>query len=173
MISIRRGTFETNSSSTHSIGIPINMKSDYPNYVRFNCGEFGWEWEEVDPADYLYTALCDLEDYDRIEELKNILKKHNIEYYMNESKDGYIDHSYETIKFIEDIFSDEDKLLNFIFYGIVFTGNDNSENEGFLTRFEKEIEYDSFVNGKWVTKSEPNEYYDEMYTKYDWYFKGN
>ena len=41
---IRRGCFETNSSSTHAICITkadVN-KEDLPSHVTFTHGEFGW-----------------------------------------------------------------------------------------------------------------------------------
>ena len=60
---IRRGAFETNSSSTHAINVYRRTKnrwSDIPDYVIVHQGEFGWEngiwndWE--DKLAYLYTA---------------------------------------------------------------------------------------------------------------------
>ena len=57
MRQIRKGTFETNSSSTHSLAIPKDSVK-YPKSISFHLGEFGWGWEEEDPADYLYTAIC-------------------------------------------------------------------------------------------------------------------
>ena len=59
MIQIRAGVFETNSSSTHSIAIskkPVVIGKS----IRFGIGEFGWENDCVDTADYLYTAILDM-----------------------------------------------------------------------------------------------------------------
>ena len=44
---IRRGVFETNSSSTHAICI---AKGDYnlSKHIDFTIGEFGWENNEYD-----------------------------------------------------------------------------------------------------------------------------
>ena len=53
---IRSGVFETNSSSIHSIAIPRSCKA--VDSVSFSIGEFGWEWDEADAANYLYTAIC-------------------------------------------------------------------------------------------------------------------
>ena len=55
MKTIRSNVFETNSSSTHSIAIPKNCETN--NFISFHVGDFGWGWEEVDPADYFYTAI--------------------------------------------------------------------------------------------------------------------
>ena len=55
MKTIRSNVFETNSSSTHSIAIPKNCEAT--NFISFHVGDFGWGWEEVDPADYFYTAI--------------------------------------------------------------------------------------------------------------------
>lgn len=53
MRTIRYNTFETNSSSTHSLAVP--KKVDYiPSDIRFDFGDFGWELEDgIDPADML------------------------------------------------------------------------------------------------------------------------
>ena len=43
---IRKGLFETNSSSTHSIVIGNNgedVQSNLPEEVYFHGGQFGWE----------------------------------------------------------------------------------------------------------------------------------
>ena len=57
MISIRYNTFETNSSSTHSLAVPKKVEH-IPSDVRFHFGDFGWQLEDcIDPADYLYTGI--------------------------------------------------------------------------------------------------------------------
>ena len=71
---IRSSVFETNSSSIHSIAIPRNCKAI--DSVRFNIGEFGWEWDVADAANYLYTAICfnsdsESEVNEKIKRLKN------------------------------------------------------------------------------------------------------
>ena len=120
MIQIRNSVFETNSSSTHSIAIPRSC--DNVNYISFHIGEFGWEWAEVDPADYFYTAIYETsgsedEVKEKIEKLKNILDERGIKYRFGEvkyhiwhgdrtNKDylsldyGYIDHGNELTDFV-------------------------------------------------------------------------
>ena len=55
---IRKGTFETNSSSTHSIAISKN-KINIPtgSYINFRIGEYGWEENEYNFPSYMYTSL--------------------------------------------------------------------------------------------------------------------
>ena len=48
-------------------------------------------WEEVDPADYFYTAIYETsntenEVEEKIQTLKDILDSHNIEYYFEDVK---------------------------------------------------------------------------------------
>lgn len=69
----RKGVFETNSSSVHTITISKNGydKSIIPEVLVFIFGEFGWEVNKLssvyEKASYLYTALNDVEDrYDFI-----------------------------------------------------------------------------------------------------------
>lgn len=164
---IRHDTFETNSSSVHSLAIPKHTEGNYPNSIHFRIGEFGWDFSDSnDPASYLYTGILSYYSYEEKEErdkkltyLKEVLNKHNIKYIFDEptwwgSRDGdglangYVDHAYELDEFLEVVFATETTLLNFIFYGIVVTGNDNSED------------------------SNPDciYYYDK---DYNWYHKGN
>lgn len=65
-LTIRRGVWETNSSSVHAISITKkNIEKDLnPLAVHFNHGEYGWEhnvYSSVDSkASYLYQALFEV-----------------------------------------------------------------------------------------------------------------
>lgn len=191
MISVRTGVFETNSSSTHSIAIP--KSSSAPSYVSFHFDEFGWEFEEADPADYFYTAIYETsktldEAKKKVERLKDILDAHNIKYDFQRPKiddgnsyfyleSGYIDHGDELVDFVNDLLNDETKLLNFLSDGLVFTGNDNNgpEEQAFINRDEEFIDtgnYD-FKNNKWVCHKIKNPYYMSDHDNYEWYYKNN
>lgn len=193
MRQIRYGVFESNSSSTHSIAIPKSY--DNVNYISFRIDEFGWEWREVDPADYFYTAIYETSDSaseveEKIEKLKNILDSHGIGYHFGEveyhiyhsdydNKDylrldyGYIDHGNELTDFVDELLNDGDKLVRFLSRGFVFTGNDNSdaEEQCFIERDQE------FLDGyNWDTRQEfkiKNPYYMSNHEDYDWYWKGN
>ena len=81
-IQIRRGVFETNSSSVHSISIiKDNFKGSLPSQFTINCdGEFGWEVKTYDDTEskaaYLYQAIlyypydliCKRDDIDKAQE---------------------------------------------------------------------------------------------------------
>ena len=159
MEQIRRNVFETNSSSTHSMAIPQG-DAKFPKHINFCLGEYGWETDSVDPASYLWTAICynypeDIEKYRN--KLSEICGKYKIDsnYQMpkydgyNFMEYGYIDHGYELNDFINMLFEDDNKLIKFISHGLVFTGNDNYDEDREYIYREKE-----FVN-------------------YDWYYKGN
>ena len=191
MIQIRSSVFETNSSSTHSIAIPRNCTS--ATHVSFCIDEFGWGCEEADAANYLYTAIymlseSEAEAKEKIEKLKNVLNERGISYYFGRVEshvwhdkydntdyfcldNGYIDHGYELKDFVDELLNNEDKLVRFISGGLVFTGNDNSDNYGFIRRYEEFTEdYD------WRTKTTTkykNQYYMSNHEDYEWYYKGN
>ena len=142
MIQVRLNTFETNSSSTHSICIPTGTtNTNYPSKIWFSLGEFGWECDEADPASYLYTSiLCSGKSNEYIKKLNAFLKKNDIEAMYEVSgppdEDGfysscYIDHSDELYDFLEAIFNDDNLLSNYLFSSntCVYTGNDNCECE--------------------------------------------
>lgn len=171
---VRRGIFETNSSSTHAICI---KKSEYRHnsfsHIDFEIGEFGWENGEYDSlynkASYLITAILSFdkdEADENLQKLKDILDSNNIEYTLPELKvksweyggktryyydiDGYIDHPCETKDFVNDVLSDSDKLFRYLFgNSVIITGNDNSD--GFSDRMyvnegEEETSWGTYTN---------------------------
>ena len=145
MINIRKGLFETNSSSTHAICIGKNNHNlEIPSELTFQVGEFGWENEVYDDvttlASYLYTALT--ECYDGKELTKQInriytLLGHNgckatfIEPSVDEwgFAEGYIDHSEQLGDFLNKILSSDKALLRYLFSpdSFIVTGNDNGD----------------------------------------------
>ena len=60
MIQIRKGVFETNSSSTHTIAIDKSDidKNKLPKSVHFGINSFGWDFRSSNStAEYLWTAI--------------------------------------------------------------------------------------------------------------------
>ena len=188
MRTVRYNTFETNSSSTHSLAVPKKV-GRIPSEVRFHFGDFGWELEDdIDPADYLYTGIVTNRQEIRdkyLPKLKDIMERNNIkakyadyelsdykyddviEYYVD-SRYGYVDHGYELEYFLEWLFEDGDRVLRFISDGLVFTGNDNDDESSFFINRNKKVVYD------WEAgKDRPNPYYMENCDDYDWFYKGN
>jgi hypothetical protein len=162
---IRRGTFETNSSSTHAICI---AKEGYnkEDYINFKNGTFEWEvntyYDTYNKASYLITAIFSCSDKDyadkNLQKLKDILDNNNIEYTFptpeikswednGEIKyyydiDGYIDHCGETKEFVEAVLNDEDKLMRYLFGdSMIVTGNDNDNgfNDIMYIKEEEEV----------------------------------
>ena len=154
-VQIRRGVFETNSSSTHAINIYKGSNYVIPEHIVVRPGEFGWENDYYDDPvsklSYLYTwclSRCSSWDkneitgqyeshYDyklqkdyqhRIKSNLEALGVKDVEF-IGDTDDGYIDHS---SKLNED---DLENILqnwfeDFIFNGqsCVITGNDNDED---------------------------------------------
>lgn len=163
-IKIRRGIFETNSSSTHSIVIGNNnedIKSMLPTEIHFGSGEFGWEIDSYtdtqNKANYLWTGIVNNSMVDEYRpKIEENLNKYGIECTFEETekrKSSYdnkpydrfvnnnwycIDHSYDLIDFIEIVCNDEILLLNYLFSNesCVATGNDNDDEIGYLTNPE-------------------------------------
>lgn len=188
MKTVRYNTFETNSSSTHSLAVPKKVEH-IPSDVRFHFGEFGWRREDdIDPADYLYTGIVTGSQEIRekyLPKLKEVMEINNIkanyadyelsnykcdgktEYYVS-SDYGYVDHDYELVYFLEWLFEDDDRVLRFISDGLVFTGNDNDDESYFFINRNKKALYD------WETGEDCNNpYYMENCDEYDWFYKGN
>lgn len=143
MIKVRKGCFETNSSSTHAICIPET--SYVPQHIDFGIGEWGWATDDAAPEDYLYTAiLCVYGDTDellneKLDQLKQMLNHNGISYTFAKPEwyvgtkwryldNGGIDHSDETQELIDDLLADEQLLLRYLSGAEICTGNDNTED---------------------------------------------
>lgn len=180
---IRKGVFETNSSSTHSIAISkdkVNIPTN--SFISFHIGEYGWEKEEYSFPDYMYTALLDNDDMESLNKLKSILDKWGIKYKFQEpvwkystyeGKEyryldyGYIDHCCEALPIIKEILNDEDLLARALFGdSTVYTGNDNSsEDDSMCYCADSKIWNDETAS----YISNPN--HDSEH--FDYFFKGN
>jgi len=161
---IRRGVFETNSSSTHAICISKNAvnEDDLPKHISFTHGEFGWENDEHHDswikASYLYEAICGCYDNDKQEKLDRLtemLKEYNIECDFAPDKDdvygdGYIDHCYDTVDFVNAVLDDSEKLIRYLFGdSFIVTGNDNGDaysNRMYVNEGEEVTNYGTFTN---------------------------
>ena len=136
---IRRGAFETNSSSTHAINIFKGYdEKNIPESVVIKPGEFGWEcdtyYDFESKLSYLYTWCLGLMSREsaqiKIEEaLHNIgVKEVEFEECSGWWEDGYIDHSEDLYKCDLDVIF-ENYFGDFIFGNSSYleTGNDNDE----------------------------------------------
>lgn len=148
-IQVRKGLFETNSSSVHSIVIGNNgedIHKGLPTTLGFYGGEFGWEHEVYTDTDskasYLYTSIVncrsDINVEDTLKRIKQILAKWNVKAVFEELDENnnfrgfcYVDHAYDNIELINELTTNEDLLMNYLFSSgsSVETGNDNEETE--------------------------------------------
>lgn len=149
---IRKGVFETNSSSTHSICIAKNVELAIPQSLHFEFGEFGWERDMLysvgEKASYLYTGLMANGRKDDFDKILSILKDKGVEVSAEEpiykkytykgnsggeyiDNGGYVDHSDEMGSFLNAICEDEGRLMNYLFSDMSFiiTGNDNDDED--------------------------------------------
>ena len=147
MIKIRKNCFETNSSSIHAICIDTKSLLNEEK-IEFKFMNFGWEEKIYDSisakACYLYTAIMGIgykdEADERLKRLKKILDDNNIKYSFKAAEtdsfednkkeyytfDGYVDHCGELRQFIDELLSDENLLIKFLFGdSMIITGNDN------------------------------------------------
>lgn len=180
MRQIRNNVFETNSSSMHSIAISKEPVAGFPESIYFYLGEYGWEFDNVSPASYLYTAIMYMYDEkdrkEKLDKLKLILDSHSIKYEFEKPdpnkdmycRNGFIDHAKDLDDFINIVLSDEDMLMRLLFgNSCVFTGNDHSdpEEQAYIERWNSVIEDYDYETGKTTMRENP--YY--MGTKdYDW-----
>lgn len=146
MRTIRRGVFETNSSSTHSIAICALRPGDKPDTlpveedgsVHIYRGEFGWEEETyrdaATKASYCLTyAESDINKLSSLERviLANVPGSKSV-VFENQEKDaygiafGYIDHQSDDV--CSRAFENDEALRDFIFSrnSELHTDNDNN-----------------------------------------------
>ena len=129
---IRKGVFETNSSSSHSISLAgedkqFIMDVIYPGQhgrIIIRGQDFGWEWEKFSDAETkLAYAFTDHVDPDMLK--KVVMDQTGATEVIFIENDGHIDHeSYGTAS---SICTNEENTRNFIFNknSWLFTGNDN------------------------------------------------
>lgn len=195
MRTIRRGVFESNSSSTHSIAISKEKVSDVAGrHVYFGAGDYGWESNCVtDTASYLHTAIvCNSnpnEYEEKVNRIKKVLDKYKVKYefepveYKNCDEYGFnynyvefaspnyqwasVDHAGECADMINELLSNEDLLIRYLFgNSCIYTGNDNSNEQEDMCYCAEETIWD-WDNDVEVTN--PN--HDAEH--YDYFFKGN
>ena len=136
---IRKNTFETNSSSIHSLVIYKHTDRSLSelDFKIGTYGQYGWDFEKYYDTysiiEYLYIAALDATRDDIIEKLKEWLpnctftepKVCSDEYEKWYHIDGYVDHAYELP--FDQIFESKETLADLIFEGELITGNDNSD----------------------------------------------
>lgn len=142
MLKQRNKVFETNSSSTHCITVSDrkDWKYDLPIAVKPAWyGEFGWEWETWSSVEekLAYMIRCLIAyDYtektlqDKIKPIQERLHNLGIDFELptyNEWLDGYVDHEDWYQEEMEDIYNNDNDLLNFLLseYSYIEGGNDN------------------------------------------------
>lgn len=140
MKKIRDDVFETNSSSTHVIVVKPRKKDERPVIVKPNWeGEFGWQWDEwystEDKLAYMIKCLV-CYDYnedtlqDKIKPIQEKLHNLDIDFEIptyEEYRNGYVDHEDWYQEEIEDIYNNDEELLDFLLgeYSCIVGGNDN------------------------------------------------
>ena len=148
MINIRKGLYETNSSSVHALVIPKETTLIIPETVNLNYGEYGWGFErEYDALNYFFTACC---EYGRAKDFIDYLYKKGVKTIKvgsinyNQSGNYGIDHPEDLP--VEFLLSHHDMLDRLIFSDDSFIdlGNDNSDNCPEEENYDK-TKYDVFI----------------------------
>lgn len=161
MFKIRKNIFETNSSSTHAIAIPTTWVEPgiYGDSIEFDFDEYGWRNDFHDFKNYLWTAINYLDGDSELlhtsgeweDKIRTILSPYYKDIIFNKptEKDWfYIDHGYELVELLNELYNDDDLLLNAIFYGEVATSNDNcydDEREGYCNFIKEHEELEDYV----------------------------
>ena len=162
-MTIRKSVFETNSSSTHAICISNNIPDVRRDVVEFTLDDFGWESDYYygihSKACYLWSAIygicrfyvgCDILVY--MSRIKNILSHYNIKAEFQIEDDGYfygIDHDEELKDFVNDVTTNEDLFMRYLFGddSFIITGNDNVDEENLLSVSEYEDSHTIYYKG--------------------------
>lgn len=148
---IRRGVFETNSSSTHSICIAKNSDIKLPKSVTFALGEFGWEVNTLksvyDKASYLYTGLISVDRENDFKRIVKLLEGWGVRVEVFGSAGYYyIDHVECLGEFFDAVCSDNEKLKRYLFsdFSFIITGNDNDDED---VDIKVDYEHDEYYKG--------------------------
>ena len=143
-VQVRKGVFETNSSSTHAISIcefDVN-KHKIPETLVFKTGEYGWEcdsyYDTESKASYLWTAI--LSEYQYLDQEEDLIKiKGSLTKLLNDAgvknvyfedypyetspwnersyiqSDGYIDHAGDLYGWANEMIEEPELLYGYLF----------------------------------------------------------
>jgi len=141
---IRNNVFETNSSSVHTITISNTSPQGIDNYIFFDRGQYGWEWEIYnscqDKANYLYECMIDLFYHnnslkEKCNRIREELALYNVgcdfvEVNGDNIFDGYVDHGGQNKELVNYLLDNPDKLIDYLFNdtSYIATGNDNVDS---------------------------------------------
>lgn len=120
--------------------------------------------------------MCQYNSEELLDKLKSILDKYEIDYTFQPiekaSRWWGIDHSGETIDFVNAVLEDEDLLLRCLFNddSVVYTGNDNNDAR-YDTCYQAIENKSCFNHEKNIWESKPNPYHDG--NNFDYFIKGN
>lgn len=155
MFKIRRGVFETNSSSVHALNVYKKKKTDIPRKdipkeVDITLSDYGFGWESDTHNDFnsrlAYICLVTLQDvpdikkmnamYNKIKALLKAVgvKKISIDRIhkgQNVWDEGYVDHGDMAVDFVERLLDKPELFYGWLFDGrsCIDTGNDNDHTE--------------------------------------------
>ena len=149
MIKVRKGCFETNSSSVHALVVSHGSRESYPHTIIFGIGEYGWSFETLDTMgerlSYFYTAACALRHYDVGAEIRKMLAPLGVDVvivnhpnFVVWEKDGkpyldngYVDHCDELLDWVNRCYRDIEYFLDWVFgeTSRALLGNDNCDEE--------------------------------------------
>ena len=137
-VQIRQSVFETNASSTHAISIIKKSNiTEYPDEVRFDKGDFGWDFEiyfdTSDKASYLWEAIIGYywKNIDNVKKCMQVIKEYT------KSKGYDIVH-----------------VINNLEYGVYTETIENTDTH---------VKYFSeHGNNKWITVDEFDKFFDDV-----------
>ena len=151
---VRKGVFETNSSSTHSISLEQGnewdtIEPEEDGVIRLYEKSFGWEWKMYNDArTKAEYCLTDLVDRELLKEVIQEFTGYEVEFYDNDECYGIDHQSYGTVR---GKLHTKEQLTNFIFNksSLLFTGNDNDEAPyNFYDPIEKEYNWELHINNE-------------------------
>lgn len=135
---IRKGVFETNSSSVHALIVPKKYDAkELEERARLidgtiEAGEFGWGYDEYTDAysilSYIWTGVG-TSGRNKLHELFP-----NVKFSLEGFDEGYVDHQSADLPF-HLLEQDSDQVRNIVFNGKLIISNDNRDSDG--------IEYDT------------------------------
>ena len=156
---IRRGVFETNSSSVHSISITKDGFNDSlpSKFTIAHNGEFGWEVDyydsPMDKAAYLYQAIVCYPTYNYYtkEEYDMDTAKEMLQGLMNkfigniESYGIKVDCKYRFANTYYSEYTDNDKRYSYWYVYFVDENGNESEDKGYLDHGGEAKEFVDYV----------------------------
>lgn len=164
-LQIRQGTFETNSSSTHSLVVYKDKLVKVQRRMDFTLKEYGWDWGKEEFHNYMYVTIFQKFMYDEPEREHGKKVMEMLKSYLDDRESTYTMPHYNVYLLREEKITYEEREEYYSDFGV----DHDSYNFNFMEWLLKEENWgilDVFMSSSYIITGNDNCYEDECITPF-------